>query len=77
MARRLGRRGSSSAADVHRSVGAYAGRIDAFRPSYEQIRLVVNEARLHQAARRATAQLLLDVELGVRPVRDLLRLLEE
>jgi hypothetical protein len=48
-----------------------------FRPSYEQIRLVVNEARLQQVARRATAELLVQVELGIRPVSDLLQLLEE
>jgi hypothetical protein len=77
LARRLGRRRSCSAADIHRNVGRYAERIDAFRPSYQQIRLVVNEARLRQAALRATAQLLLEVELGTRPLRDLLQLLEE
>ena len=77
VARRLGRRRPLSAADVHRKVGTYAEQIGVFRPSYEQIRLVVNEARLQQAVRRATAQLLLDVELGVRSPLDLLRLLEE
>jgi len=77
VARRLGKRRSFSAADVHRSVGAYAEHIGVFRPSYQQIRLVVNEARLRQAAWRATAQLLLEVELGARPLTDLLQLLEE
>ena len=55
----------------------YAEQIGVFRPSYEQIRQVVNEARLQQAARKATAQLLLDVELGVRSPLDILKLLEE
>lgn len=75
LARRLARRGSVSPADVHRSVGAYSARIGAFRPSYQQIRLEVNEARLRQAARRATAQLLFEVEMGARPVTELLQLL--
>ena len=69
VARRLGRRASSTA-DVHRSVGAYAARIGVTRPSYEQIRLVVNDARIPKA-RRATVQLLLDVHLQRRPVADL------
>jgi len=73
----MSRRRSCSAAEVHRSVGAYAEHIGLFRPSYQQIRLVVNEARLQQLALRATAQLLLEVDLGIRPVRDLLQLLEE
>jgi hypothetical protein len=65
------------AADVHRAVGEYADRLALPRPSYEQVRLVVNEARIRSAARRAAAQLVLDVELGRRPVTDLLQLLEE
>jgi ribose 1,5-bisphosphokinase PhnN len=77
LARRLARRGRLSTADVHRSVGAYSARIDAFRPSYQQIRIVVNEARLRQAARRATAQLLFEIDMGARPVTDLLKLLKE
>ena len=75
-ARRLGRQ-PFAIADIHRSVGEYADFVGVFRPSYEQIRLVVNEARMRQAARRATAELLLQVELGTRPVTDLLLLLEE
>jgi hypothetical protein len=47
------------------------------RPSYEQVRVIVNAARMRDAAVRATAQLLLEVDLGARPVSDLLRLLEE
>jgi hypothetical protein len=76
MARRLGRK-LAITADVHRNVGAYANQLDLARPSYQQVRLVVNEARLRQAARRATAQLLLEIELGSRPITDLLQLLEE
>jgi len=37
----------------------------------------VNEARIRHAARRAAARLVLDVELGRRPVTDLLVFLEE
>jgi ribosomal protein S16 len=77
VARRLGRRRPLSVADVHRRVGVYAEQIGVFRPSYQQIRLVVNEARLQQAALRATAQLLLEVDLGARPARDLRQLLQE
>jgi hypothetical protein len=75
-ARRLGRR-PSSVADIHRSLGVYAEQIGVARPSYQQIRLIVNDARMRQAARRATTELLLDVELGTRPVTDLAQLLEE
>jgi hypothetical protein len=64
-------------ADVHRSVGAYANRIDLPRPSYQQIRIVVNDARARQAARRATARLLLEVHLQQRAVTYLLKLLKE
>jgi hypothetical protein len=77
LARRLARRGQLSTADVYRNVGAYSARIGVFRPSYQQIRLIVNDARMRQAAYRATAQLLLEVDLGVRPVSDLLQLLRE
>jgi hypothetical protein len=76
LARRLGRRRLATA-DVHRAVGAYATRIGVARPSYQQVRLLVNEARVQHAARRAAAQLILDVELGRRPVTDLLYFLEE
>jgi hypothetical protein len=58
-------------------VGAYAQRIGVVRPSYEQIRLIVNEARARRAALRATAELMLEVDLGARPATDLLQLLEE
>ena len=76
VARRLARR-TSSTADVHRSVGAYAARIGVIRPSYEQIRLVVNKARILKERRRATVQLLLDVHQQRRPVADLKLLLED
>jgi hypothetical protein len=62
-------------ADIHRAVGEYAWALGLPRPSYQQIRLVVNDARMRQAARRATAQLLLEIELGARPITDLTRLL--
>ena len=76
VARRLGGRGAR-AADAHRSVGEYAAKLGLVRPSYQQVRLLVNEARYRAAARRATRQLLLDVYFQRRPVRDLYELLEE
>jgi hypothetical protein len=76
LARRLGRR-RGTAADIHRAVGDYAWKLGLTRPSYQQIRLSVNDARMRQAARRATAQLLLEIELGARPITDLTRLLDE
>jgi hypothetical protein len=76
LACRLGRRRLATA-DVHRAVGGYASRIGVPRPSYEQVRLLVNEARIQYAARRVAAELILDVELGRRRVTDLLYLLEE
>lgn len=75
-ARRLGRR-PASIADIHRRVGEYAEHLGVARPSYEQVRLVVNDERIRQAARRATAELLLDVDVGTRPVTDLEVLLGE
>jgi hypothetical protein len=77
LARRLARNDRLSRADVHRSVGAYSSRIGAFRPSYQQIRLEVNEARRRQADRRAAAQLLLEIDMRSRPVTDLLKLLRD
>ena len=47
------------------------------RPSYQQVRLVVNGARLTFAARRATRDLVFDVYVGRRPVSDLYELLKE
>ena len=76
VARRLSRKPLSTA-DIHRSVGAYAVRLGVARPSYEQIRLVVNEARFTYLARRATRQLLVEAYFGARPVSDLYELLEE
>jgi hypothetical protein len=76
LARRLARR-RRTAADVHRAVGEYAWSLWLPRPSYQQIRLEVNDARMRQAARRATAQLLLEIEIGARPITDVLQLLKE
>jgi len=76
VARRLGRR-RSSVADIHRAIGEYAFRLGVTRPSYEQIRVIVNDARVEHLARGATADVLLGVQLGTRPVTDLLQFLEE
>lgn len=75
-ARRLGGRGLR-AADAHRNVGTYAEKLGLVRPSYQQIRLLVNEGRYRAAARRATAELLAEVYFGRRPLTDLYQLLEE
>ena len=75
-ARRLGGRGSR-AADAHRSVGAYAETLGLVRPSYQQVRLLVNDGRDRAAARRATTGLLIDVYFGRRPLTDLHQLLED
>lgn len=77
LTRRLSRRGSLPIAEIHRSVGAYATRLALVRPSYEQTRILVNDARLQHLARRAAAELVRDVYFGVRPVRDLYPLLKE
>jgi hypothetical protein len=76
LVRRIAKRGMSSA-DVHRAVGTYAATLGVVRPSYEQVRQLANDARLEQAARREAAKLLLEVDLGVRPLSDLYPLLEE
>jgi hypothetical protein len=75
-ARRLGRRGVR-ASDAHRRVGEYAEKLELVRPSYQQVRLFVNEGRWQAAARQATAQLLADVYFRRRPVTDVYQLLEE
>ena len=75
VARRLARK-RGPVAEIHRSVGRYAQTIGLARPSYEQIRLVVNAHRARLAARRATAELLVAVDLNERPATDLLLLLD-
>jgi hypothetical protein len=75
LARRLART-SSSIADVHRAVGRYAQSLGLPRPSYQTIRLLVHEHRARLAARRATADLLIAVDLNQRPATDLLVLLD-
>jgi hypothetical protein len=76
LARRLGRRGSR-ASDAHRRVGEYAEKLELPRPSYQQVRLLVNEGLWQAAARRATAELVADVYFRRRPMSDLRRLLAE
>jgi hypothetical protein len=75
LARRLDRNPRPIAAIV-RDVGAYAERIGIPRPSYEQLRVHVHEARARREEQRRARELLLDVELGVRSPRDLLPLFE-
>jgi hypothetical protein len=76
LVRRLARRGASSA-EVNRAVGSYAWTIGLARPSYEQIRVLANDARLEHMARVATVELVRDVYFGARPVSDLQGLFRE
>jgi hypothetical protein len=75
LARRLDRAPRPIAATV-RDVGAYAGTLGLPRPSYEQLRVHLHEARARREERRRAMELLLEVELGVRSPRDLLPLVE-
>jgi hypothetical protein len=68
---------SESIAAVVRATGAFCEKSGLTRPSYEQIRLLVHEARDRRERRRAALELLLDVDLRARPPSDLLYLLED
>ena len=65
----------ASAADVTRHVGALAWQLGLTRPSYQQVREILNESR-EQSRRMPTAKdVLLDVAFRARPADDLLDLL--
>lgn len=64
-------------ADVVRATGTYCESIGLTRPSYEQIRLLFHIAHDRRERRRAAAELLLDVDLRVRPPSDLLYLFDD
>jgi hypothetical protein len=60
-------------AEINRRLGAEAARFGLTRPSYERIRVLLNEAR--QARRRRgppTAQVLVDIAFRLRPPEALL-----
>lgn len=58
--------GSRPIAEVWRRVGAAADRLEVPRPSYERIRMLVNERRSVQR-RPSTLEVAIDVAYGVRP----------
>jgi hypothetical protein len=64
-------------ADVVRATGAYCDAIGLYRPSYEQIRLLVHAARDRRERRRAAAELLLEIDLRARPPSDLAYLFDD
>ena len=55
-------------AEVNRRLGAEAARLGLTRPSYERIRVLLNEAR-HARRRRGqtTAQVLVEIAFRLRP----------
>ena len=68
---------SASIAVVVRATGSFCEKSGLTRPSYEQIRLLVHEARDRRERRRAAIDLLVDVDLRRRPPEDLLYLLDD
>ena len=60
--------GSSSIAEICRSIGTTAERMDVPRPSYEQIRIHVHAARRRRGAHPSTADVAIDVAFRVKPV---------
>lgn len=62
-------------ADVSRAVGMYCERQGMTRPSYEEVRLLVHEARDRRERRRAALDLVVAVDVRARPPSDLLYLL--
>jgi hypothetical protein len=68
---------SASIAAVVRATGSFCEKSDLTRPSYEQIRLLVHEARDRRERRQAAARLVLEVDLRARPVSDLSYLLDD
>jgi hypothetical protein len=62
-------------ADTHRSVGEIAELIGLYRPSHQQVRVIVHELR---ARRRdpSLGQVLLDITFRVKPPEALLQYLD-
>ena len=53
-------------AETHRRVGALAGSLGLVRPSYEQVRVLVHDAR-RRGRRPSAGDVLLDVAFRVKP----------
>jgi hypothetical protein len=62
----------ASAAEICRRVGDAAERLGLVRPSYEQVRVIVNEQRRRPdaASRVSGGKLLMDIWLRTRPAWD-------
>ena len=61
---------AESIAAVVRATGSFCEKSGLTRPSYEQIRLLVHDARERRERHRAAARLLLEVDLRARPPGD-------
>jgi hypothetical protein len=61
-------------AEVNRRLGAEAARLGLTRPSYERVRVLLQEARQARRRRRGptTAQVLVDIAFRLRPPEALL-----
>lgn len=62
---------SAPIAETSRRVGALAERLGLFRPSYEQVRVLVHAERVRAEERRARMELVRCVYLGTRSPRAL------
>jgi hypothetical protein len=56
-------------AETCRRVGSFAERIGVVRPSYEQIRVLVHDARRREEERRRSLERAVDVYLNLRSPR--------
>jgi hypothetical protein len=68
---------SASIAAVVRATGSFCEKSGLTRPSYEQVRLLVHDARDRRERRKAAAKLVLEVDLRARPLSDLNYLLDD
>lgn len=62
-------------AATNRRIGALAEVMGLPRPSYQQVRLLVHDARRRKAARREALELILDVQFRRRPPETLFELI--
>ena len=62
-------------AETNRRLGSMATVTGLHRPSYQQVRVLVHEARERKAARREALSLILDVQFRRRPPEPLFELL--
>jgi len=63
-------------AETYRRTREVAERFGIPRPSYERVRLHLNESRRRRAARRRKRDILIDVAMHLRPVDDLYELID-